>query len=148
MKRRRTQNFSPLGHGQLGGAAADIDVKNSTLSLGRQGDRAGAMGGKQRFEIVARAGADEVAALRGEEVGNRSRVFPANGLAGENDGTGVHLLGSDFRLLIGSVNEVAKRLLVDAFSTLGVRSEVDWREVEGLSLGHHKTARQFTTKPA
>ena len=79
VRRRETPPYSelfPLGHGQLGGAAADIDVKNSTLSLRRQGDRAGAVGRKQRLEIVARAGAHEIAALRCEDVGDRLARYP------------------------------------------------------------------------
>ena len=99
------------------------------------------MGRKQRFEIVPSAGADEVAALRGEEVGDGSRVVPANRFAGENDGAGVHLLWTESRLLVGGVNQAAKRLIVDALAAPGVRSEVDGREVEGLSLRHHESAR-------
>src|SRR4029077_839601 len=92
IKRRRAQDLSLCSHGQLGGAAADIDVENATLSLSGEGDCAGAVGRKQRFEIVAGAGADKVATLRGEEVGDGPGVVPANRFAGENDGAGVHLL--------------------------------------------------------
>src|SRR4029077_14944484 len=131
--------------GDCGGAAADIDVENATLSLSGEGDCAGAVGRKQRFEIVAGAGADKVATLRGEEVGDRPGVVPANRFAGENDGAGVHLLGSDSRFQIGGVNQAPKGPIVDALAPLGVRSEVDWREVEGLSLGHHEAAGQLST---
>src|SRR4029077_18247374 len=129
--------------GDCGGAAADIDVENATLSLSGEGDCAGAVGRKQRFEIVAGAGADKVATLRGEEIGDGPSVVSANRFAGENDGAGVHLPGSDFRFLISDVNETSKRLIVDALAAFGVRSEVDWREVEGLSLGHHEAAGQL-----
>src|SRR6516164_4587934 len=84
MKRGGAENLSVFSHGQLGGAAADIDVENATLLLGRQGDRTGTVGRKQSLKIVARAGADEVAALRCEAVGDGPGVVPANGFAGEN----------------------------------------------------------------
>src|SRR5262249_10376577 len=125
VKGRRTQDLSPLGHCQFGGAAADIDVKNTRLSLGREGNRARAMGGKQCFEIVARAGAHEIAALCRKDVGDRSCVGSTNGLASKNDRTGVHLLRSDCRLLISRINQPAERLVVNAFAARGVRSEVD-----------------------
>ncbi len=75
------------------------------------------MGGKQRFEVVARRGADEVAALRGEQVGDGARVVAPDRFAGENDRAGVDLRGSEARFLVGGVNQTAERLIVDAFAT-------------------------------
>jgi hypothetical protein len=66
VKRGSAENFSLFDHGQLGGAAADINIQNTTLSLGGKGDSAGAVRRKQGLEVMARAGTNEIAALRGE----------------------------------------------------------------------------------
>ena len=59
-----------LNGGELGGAAADVDVKDAGALLAGDGDSAGAVGSEEGLEVVAGSGADEVASLGGEDVGN------------------------------------------------------------------------------
>ena len=106
------------------------------------------MGGKQRFEVVARRGADEIAALRGEQVGDRARVVAPDRFAGKDDRAGVDVAGSQARFLVGGVDQTAERLLVDAFPTGAIRREMDRRQIERVAFGDDEAARQFSPEPA
>ena len=59
-----------LAQGELGGPAADIDVEEHLVLGPREPDRARAVGGHDGFEVVPGRGADEFAALLGEQVGD------------------------------------------------------------------------------
>src|SRR5262245_10038017 len=100
------------------------------------------MGGKQGFEIVARAGAHEIAALCRDDVSDRSRVISTDRLAGKNDRARVDLLRGELRVLVGRIYQSAERLVVDALAAQGVRSEVDRGEIKGLSFSDDKATGQ------
>ncbi len=148
MKRRGAEHAPAFGDGQLGCAAADVDVQHAALLFGGVRHRAGAMGGEQRFEVVARRGADKIAALRGEQVGNRARVVAPDRFAGENDRAGVDVARAQAGFLIGGVDEPAERLLVDAFATCAIGCQMNRRQVERVAFGDDKAAGEFAAEPA
>src|SRR4029077_11599263 len=127
VKRGRAQDFSLFSHCQLGGATADVHVKDSTFPLSGKVDRAGAVGREQRFEIVACASANKVSSLRREKIGDGARVVPADCLARENDGARVDMIRADSRLLVGGIDESPEGLVVDSFAAGSVRREMDGR---------------------
>ena len=106
------------------------------------------MGGEERFEVVARRGADEIAALRSEKVGNRARVVAPDRFAGENDRPGVDVAGGQAGFLVRGVNETTERLLVDAFTTCAIGCQMNRRQVERVAFGDDKAAGQFSAEAA
>src|SRR5262245_15418712 len=89
MKCRGAEHTAAFGDGELGGAAADVDIEHSALFLCRVRHSPGTMGGELRFEIVTGGGADEVTALCGEQIRDGPGVVPPDRFAGENDGSRV-----------------------------------------------------------
>ena len=63
---RRAQHGAAIDEGELGGAAADIDMKDALSALARQLHRARAVRGEAAFEHMAGGGADEFPRLLGE----------------------------------------------------------------------------------
>ena len=61
----------PSTSAELGGAAADIDVEDALALVVRHPRGARAVGGQHRFHVMAGGGADELAALLGEDAGDR-----------------------------------------------------------------------------
>ena len=70
---------------------------------------------QQGFEVVAGAGANEIAALRSEQISDGTRVVAPDCLTGENDGAGVDVRRTKTRFKIGRVDQASKRLVVDLF---------------------------------
>src|SRR5882724_5194130 len=93
-------------------------------------------------------GADEGAALRGEQVGDRARVVAPDRFAGKDDCSGVDVARGQASLLVCGVDETTEGLIVDAFATCAVRSQVDRRQVECVTFGDDKAAGEFPTEPA
>ena len=67
---RRLQDLAVLDEGELGSAAADIDIEDGVAALLGHADGAGAVSGHDGFEVVACGGADELSSLAGKQVGD------------------------------------------------------------------------------
>src|SRR5262245_5083017 len=98
------------------------------------------MGGEQRFEIMARGGADEVASLRGEQVGNGAGIVAPDCFAGEDDRAGVDIPGAETRFTVSGVDELAERLIIDALASGTIGCEVDRRQVKRVAFSYHEAA--------
>ena len=81
---REVDDLAALAHGDLGGAAADIDVHDAGALADRARGRARAEGGERRLERVAGADGDELARLPGEQLADGAGVAPAHGDAGQD----------------------------------------------------------------
>ena len=106
------------------------------------------MGGEEGLEVVAGGGADEVAPLGGEDVGDGAGVVSADGFASQDNGAGVHLFRAQAGLFICCIDDTAEGLVVYALPAGSVGGEVDGREVEGLTLGDDEAAGQLLPEPA
>ena len=99
---------------ELGGAAADVDVEDALgLVVGQLGG-AGAISREHRFHVVTGGGGDEIAALLGQQSGDRLGVLAPQRLAGEDDHAGVDVAGPNARRLVGTIDDGAERGIVDA----------------------------------
>ena len=79
-------------------------------------------------------GADELAGVAGEQLGDRLSVLLVEGLPGDNHGASVHVLRAEACLVIALVKEGAQLLdaLFEAF--LRRRTAADWpRELSSMS---------------
>src|SRR5262245_26873597 len=85
--------------------------------------------------MVTSGGADELTALLGQNTCNSSRVLAAQRLAGEDHSAGVDLVRMQVRLLIGFVDDLAERGLVDQLLAL-IRGERIGRLVECFTRNH------------
>ena len=77
MDGRRDHHLALLDHRQLGRAAADVDVEDALVLGMRNARRARPVRRQHRFHVVAGGGADELAALLGEDAGDRLARSPA-----------------------------------------------------------------------
>ena len=68
-------------------------------------DRARAVRGQQGFQVMARRGADELPGFLGEYLGDRSRILPLERLAGQDDGSAIHVGPTQAGLLVGVPDE-------------------------------------------
>ena len=66
-----------LDQRELGRAAADVDVEQRRAVAARERDRAGAVRRHLAFHVVPGRGADELAGLLREQVGDRARIAGA-----------------------------------------------------------------------
>ena len=82
-----------LDQRELGGAAADVDVEDALALVGGDARGARAVGRQHRLHVMAGGGADEVAALLGQQAGDRLRVVAPQRLAGQDHHAGVDVLG-------------------------------------------------------
>ena len=73
-----------LDQRELGGAAADVDVEDALALVGRDARGARAVGRQHRLHVMAGGGGDEIAALLGQQAGDRLRVVAPQRLAGED----------------------------------------------------------------
>ena len=128
VKRCGAEHAPTFGDGQLGRAAADVDIEHSALVFSGMRDRARAVRGQQRFEVVAGRGADEVSSLRGEQVGDGARVVAPDRFAGEDDCAGVDVARGEAGFLIGGVDETTECLIVYPFAACAIGSQVDRRQ--------------------
>ena len=92
MHGRGGDDVAALDQRELGGAAADVDVEDALARLVRHPRRAGAVGREHRLHVMAGGGADELAALLGEQLRRCLRVLAPQRLAGEDHGAGVDLV--------------------------------------------------------
>ncbi len=93
MQRRGRDDVAVLDHAELGGAAADVDVEDALPLVVRHPRGAGAVGGEHRLHVMAGGGGDEIAALLGQQGGDRLGILAPQRLAGEDDHAGVDVLG-------------------------------------------------------
>ena len=112
VQRSRLEDAAVLDDGELRCAAADVDVQETLVVALTHGDRAGPVGREQSLEVVSRRGTDEVAPLGGEKVRDGARIVAADRLAGQDDGTGVDVLGTEARCRIRVVDQTAEGLIV------------------------------------
>ncbi len=121
------------------GAAADVDTEHGIFLAPGQGHRAGTVGGHHRFHIMAGAGADELAALGGEQVGDFTRIAPLQRFAGQDHRAAVDVLAPQPGLGIGLIEKTLQRVGVDG--VVGpVRREKDRRAPEDLAPDNDEAA--------
>ena len=118
MERRGRDHMPLLDHRELGGAAADVDVENALILVMRDTRGARAVGGQHRLHMVAGRGADEFAALLRQNARDSGGVFAPQRLACEDHGAGVDLVRMQVCLLVGLVDDLAERGLVDQLLAL------------------------------
>ena len=147
MHRRGGDHLAVLDHGELGGAAADIDVEDALVRRVRQRRGAGAVGGEHRLHVVPGGGADELAALFRDDAGDRLRVLAPQRLAGEDHRAGIDGIGVDARGVIGIVDDGAEPGLVDVLLA-AIGGERDGRLEQGLPRHHEIAARQVLAEPS
>ena len=75
MNGRCREHLATIDQRKLGGAAADVDIKDAFSAVVRGTGGAGAVSGEHGLHVVARGGADELAALLGEDAADGLRVF-------------------------------------------------------------------------
>ena len=126
-------------HGDLGGAAADVDVHHHAFVADRTSHRAGAVGCHDGFQAVAGAHRHHLAGLPREQFADRTRVASAKRDAGEDQRAGVDFVRIDLGVRVLLFDKGAERLGVDRFA-LGVGRQQDVGAVERLALAHHIAA--------
>src|SRR5205807_230459 len=97
------------------------------------------------LHVMPGGGADEFAALLGEDFGDALRVLAAERLAGEDHCASVDLVGMQAGGVVGLVDDAPERGIVDALLAL-VRRERDRRLIEVLAqemVGQVVPARRF-----
>ena len=109
---------------ELGGAAADVDVEDALALVAGDARRARAIGRKHRLHVMAGRRSDELPALLGENFCDALGIFAPQRFAGENDHTGIDLVGTKFRGIIGVVDDGAELGVVDTLFAL-IRGQRD-----------------------
>ena len=147
MEGRRAQHATALKHRKLGGAAADVDVEHTLAGLERHIGRARAIAREHGFHVMASRRTDEFAASFRKQLGNALRIFTPQGLACENNGTGI-----DFRRLqagtcIGVLDDLAEFHVVDA-GFAGIGRQRDGGEIESLARDNIIAAGQVFSEAA
>ncbi len=77
-----------------------------------------AVGGEHRLHVMAGGGGDEIAALLGQQPGDRLGVLAPERLAGEDDDAGVDVGGLEAGGRVGLVDDGGERRVVDALVAL------------------------------
>ena len=113
------EDAAVLDQGELGRAAADIDVEQRRVVAARERDGAGAVRRHLAFHVVAGRGADELAGLLREQVGDGARVVALERLAGEDDGAAVDRLGLDPGIGVAAADEAREIVDVDGVVAAG-----------------------------
>ena len=140
-------HLAVLNQPELGGAAADVDVEDALALLARHPRRARAVGGEHRFHVMARAGADEIAALLGDERGDCLRILAPQRLAGQDHHAGVDVGRIDAGGRIGLVDDGAELGAVDPLLAR-IGRERDRRLKQGLARDHVIAAGELLAEPA
>ena len=130
-----------VDQGELGGAAADVDVEHAGAALLGQLHRAGAVGGECAFELVAGGGADELAGFRGEQFVDRLGVPALDRLAGEDHRAAIDIVALETRLAVALRDERAERGGIDG-AVGEERGEHDRRAPHHLAMDDDEPARQ------
>ena len=126
MHGRGRGHFALLDQGELGGAAADIDVEDALVLVARHSRGARAVGGEHRFHMMPGSGGDEFSTLLGKDRRDALRVLTPQRLAGENDHAGIDVVRMELRSIVGVVDDGAELGIVDALLAL-VRCQRDRR---------------------
>ena len=147
MHRGGRDHAALLDQAELGGAAADVDVEDALALVVRHARGARAIGREHRLHVVAGGGADEFAALVGQQAGDRLRVLAPQRLAGEDHDAGVDVVGMQARGLVGLIDDGAERRVVDALFAL-VGRERDRRLEQRLARDHVVAAGEVLAEPA
>ena len=147
MHRGGRRHLAAFDHGELGGAAADIDVKDALALRARHRGGAGAVGRQHGLHVVPGSGADEVAALFRHDAGDRPGILAPQRLAGEDHRAGVDIGGVDAGRVVGVVDDGAEPRLVDVLLA-AVGRERDRRLEQGFARHHEIAARQIFTEAA
>ena len=112
---RGLDHLTAPAHRELRRATADVDVQHEWCFLrARQSDRARAVRGQERLEVVPGGRAHEAAGLLGEQCDDRGGVLLARGLARRDDSAGVDHVARPARFGVSTVNESGERICVDA----------------------------------
>ena len=132
MQRGGRDHVALLDDGELGGAAADIEVEDALALLVRHLRRARAVGGQHRFHVVPGGGGDEIAALLRQQPGDGLGILAPQRLAGEDDHAGVDVPGLYARRRIGLIDDDAERGVVDTL-VAGIGRQRHRRLEQGLA---------------
>jgi len=120
MNRGSGDDAAALDEGELRGAAANVDVEQAASHFVGDARGARAIGRQHGFHVMARRGADEIAARFGQHGGNRLGVFAAQRLAGENDRAGVDVGGRNGGGSVGVADDALERGIIYArFALIG-----------------------------
>ena len=145
-ERRGRDDLAVLAQRELGRPAADVDVEEHLVLGPRQLDRARAVGGHDGFEIVPGGCADELSGLLGEQIGDRARVDPLHGLAGQDHRAAVDIGRCQAGLAKGLGEKRLQGPGIDRV-VRPVRREQDRRAPQDLAVDHHEPARQRLGQP-
>ena len=109
-------HLAALNDRDFAGAAADIDVHDREIAAFMIGHMhgAGAVGRENRFQIMARRGANEFSRLGGKQRGDRLGVFLLHRFAGDDDRAGIDVFGSQGGVAVSLMNEIAQLVGVDS----------------------------------
>ena len=136
--RRSGDHASSVDQGELRGPAADVDVEDPGWMVVGDQRRSGAVGGEHRLHVVAGAGADEVAGLVGDDLGDPAGVAPAERLTGQDHDAGVDVLRSLVSIRVGVVDDRAEGVGVDQ-GLVDVRRQRDLRTGTGCRAAPRRT---------
>jgi hypothetical protein len=134
MHRRRRSHKALLDDRELGGAAADVDIQDAPVALVGGLRRAGAISREHRLHVMAGGGADEIAALLGQELRDARRILAAERLASEDHCAGIDIGGIELGGFVCIIDDALESLVVDALFA-GVGRQRDGRLVERLAGG-------------
>src|SRR5229473_2585690 len=140
------EDAAVLDQGELGGAAADVDIEQRGIAAARQRDGARAVRRHLAFHVVAGGGADELAGLLGEQIGDGARIAALERLPGQDDGAAIDRLALDAGVGVAAADEPRELVDVDRI-VAPVGREQDRRLPENLPLDHHEAARQGGRQP-
>ena len=105
--------FALVDQAELAGAAADVDVEDSGRVVERAPRRARTVHRQHALHVVAGGGADELAALLGQDRCDRLRVLAPQGFAGEDHCAGVDVVGMQSGAGIRLLDDLPERRDVD-----------------------------------
>ena len=128
MDRRGGDDLPALNDGELGGAAADVDVEDAQTAVVRNLRRARAVRSEHRLHVVACGCAHQVATLPRDDVGDRGGVLAPQRFAGEDRYAGIDVGRRELGFVVGGIDDRAERAAVDA-RCAGVRGKRDRRLV-------------------
>ena len=132
-------DLAAFDNGQLGGAAADINIEDPFAGLVRGARRARAIRCQHGFHVMACGGADELTALFGQDRRDRLRVLAPQRLTGQDHGTGVNVVGMQAGALVGLIDNGAQRRFINTGLAL-IRCECNRRLIQRLARDHEIAA--------
>ena len=108
MDRRRHLDLAFFKNGEFRRATTDINIQDALIAVLRCGGGTRSERRQHAFHVVARGGADEIAALFGHSGGDALRVFAAQRLARQDDCPGVYFAGAEARRGIRIVEDFSQ----------------------------------------